>query len=328
MLDSIVIGAGPAGLAVACEFQKKSISYLVFDKGSIANHISQFPAFMNFFSSREFLEIDKFPLSIPEEKPDRRQYLAYLRSLVKTRNLKIKTYSTVIEVKKNADNIFETKVRFLDGSEEWILSKTVVVACGAYEKPRMLNVNGEELPHVKHHFSDVHDYYGRKVLVVGGRNSAIETALLLFRAGSEVTLSYRKYDFSESSIKYWIRPDIEKRVEKEEIKAFFGTNVKEFSPGKTTLINSEKDEIVVENDFVLLMTGYEPPLDFMKQIGVPFQENSPVPLHDPKTLETNEPGMFIAGVVTAGNISGKIFIENSRDHGKIISARLSQILGV
>ena len=326
MLDSVIIGAGPAGLSVACEFQKHSLNYCVFDKGPIANHIMQFPVFMNFFSSREFLEIDKFPITIPEEKPDRRQYLAYLTHLVKSKDLRVITYTTVESVKKINIGEFQVTVKYHDGTVENIFTKTIVVACGAYESPRKINVPGEDLPNVSHHFSEVHKYHGKEVLVVGGRNSAIETALLLFRAGARVSLSYRKFDFSESSIKYWISPDIEGRVEKGEIRAYFGTNVKNISPGKVILTDKNGSDFEIKNDFVLLMTGYEPPLKFMKSIGVPFINDSPIPDHNPETLETAVQGMFVAGVVTAGNISGKIFIENSRDHGKLILNRLKSLL--
>ena len=325
ILDSVIIGAGPAGIAVASELQKAGLEFRIYDKGPIGNHIMQFPVFMQFFSSREFLEIDKFPLAVPEEKPDRQQYLSYLRSFVSWHKLPLETFTEVTSVTKNND-IFNVTVQRLDGTKETIQSKTVVAACGAYERPRKLGIPGEDLPFASHHFTEPHKYFGKKVMVVGGRNSAIETALILFRNGADVSLSYRGKDFSESSIKYWIRPDIEGRIAKNEIKGYFETVPREILPGKVILADKDGRETEVKTDFVLMMTGYEPPLDFLKKIGVPFPPDSPVPLHNPETLETENPGMFVAGVVTAGNISGRVFIENSRHHGELITRRIIKII--
>jgi len=323
--DSIVIGAGPAGLTVANDLVKNGMTCRVFEKGAIADHILRFPVFMQFFSSSEFLELDEFPLTIPDEKPTRRQYLTYLTRFVRSRNLPVDTYTTVEHVEKRDDGSFQIEVVRLNGRRESFLSRSVVAACGAYERPHRIGVPGEELPHVSHHFTEVHPYYDRSVLVVGGRNSAIETALLLYRSGVKVSLAFRANDLSESSIKYWLRPDIDARIEKGQIPAYPGSTIGEIRPGEVELTDCNGRRVSVDADFVLLLTGYEPPLGFLKKIGVPFQDGSPVPIHNPETLETANPGLFVAGVITAGNISGKVFIENSRHHGELIVKRLLEL---
>ena len=328
-LDCLIIGGGPAGLAVANSLHKAGINYLVIEKGPIANHIMQFPVFMGFFSSRDLLVIDEFPMTIPDEKPDRRQYLTYLNNFVKSRGLKVLTFTEVCEVNqhKEGETGFDVLLRDHKGTEAKIYAKTVVAACGAYEKPRLIHVPGEELPKVSHHFKEPHPYFGKKVMVVGGRNSAIEVALLLHRAGVEVSLSYRKGDLNGSGIKYWLKPDIEKRLEKEEIKPYMNTSVVRIEPDHVILESlTEYEQIKVENDFVLLLTGYEPPVDFLRKIGVNLTDETHIPDFNPETLETPTPGLFVAGVITGGNISGKVFIENSRHHGELILKRLKEIL--
>lgn len=325
--DALILGAGPAGLAVANSFHKQGLNYIALDKGPLAAHVQKFPPYMDFFSSRELLEIDGFPLAIPETKPNRRQYVTYLNHFWSSRDLNVRTYTEVTNVSREADG-FRVATKTIHGHEETLKARTVVVACGAYESPRMLDVPGEDLPHVSHYFTEPNDYYRRRVLVVGGRNSAIEAALLLYRSGARVALSYRRHDFNESGIKYWMRPDIENRLKQDQIANYLGTNVKRIDPDHVTLIRDDGSEVPVAADFVLLMTGYLPPYSFLERIGVRRDPETGIPYHDPATLETPTPGLFVAGVITGGNISGKVFIENCRHHGDLIAPRVQELLSM
>ncbi len=326
MLDSLIIGAGPAGLAVANSFAKAGIDYLVVEKGSIGDHISQYPTFMQFFSTRDLVEIDGFPLNIIDEKPSRRQYLNYLTRFVQDRGINVRTLARVVGVEKAPEGHFEVMLEKRDGSRDTIETHTVVVACGAFENPRSLGAAGEELSKVTHFFKEPHPYVDNSVLVVGGRNSAIETALLLWRAGAKVSLSYRKPALNGYGIKYWLLPDIENRLKNNEITGYLGTEVKRIDWETVTLVDQQGKEQTIANDYVVCQTGYNPPVQFLRGIGIDVEENTNLPKHDAETLETNIPGIFIAGTIIAGNVSGKVFIENSRHHGEMILRGLRERL--
>ncbi len=328
MLDSLVIGAGPAGLAVANSFARAGLDCMVLEKGSIGDHISQYPTFMQFFSTRELLEIDGYPLNIVDEKPSRRQYLNYLTRFVQDRNLNVRTQVRVVEVSRAPDGNFAVEIEKRGGARETLAARSVVLACGAFENPRHLGVPGEDLPKVTHFFREAHPYVGREVLVVGGRNSAIETALLLWRAGARVSLSYRKPAVNGYGIKYWLLPDIENRLENGEIAGYLGTSVKRIDWESVTLASADGTERTIANDFVICQTGYDPPVGFLRGMGIEVQEETNIPAHDPQTLETNVQGLFVAGTITAGNVSGRVFIENSRHHGEMILKGLKNRLGV
>jgi thioredoxin reductase (NADPH) len=327
MVDSLIIGAGPAGLSVASTFAQAGLSHLVIEKGAIADHIRQYPIFMQFFSTRELLEIDRFPMTIIEEKPSRQQYLAYLARLVRERDLNVKTYTMVENLASLEQGGFAVGVRSMSGETETIEARSVVAACGAFENPRMLGVPGEDLPKVSHRFDEAHPYVGTKVLVVGGRNSAIEIALLLFRAGADVSLSYHREELDGFGIKYWLLPDIQNRMASGEVHAYLGTKVRRIDWHSVTLEDLDGREIQIENDFVLCMTGYDPPVGFLRSMGVEVEAETNIPRHDPHTLETNVPGLYVAGTIVAGNVSGHVFIENSREHGEMILKALRERLG-
>ena len=315
-----IIGAGPAGLATANWLQEAGFDVLLFDKGTIAENIRHFPIYMRFFSTPELLEIGGVPLLVSEEKPSRREYLQYLARFARDRKLRIRAFHSVERVVKNGSDGFTLSIQPRDQEPFDEKAEIVVVATGAYATPRYLHVPGENLAKVRHHFDEPHPYVGSKVLVVGGGNSAAETALLLFRSGADVTVSYRGKEFKK--IKYWLRPDLENRIKAGEIRAFLGSNVVEIKPQSVALRleNSEIEEI--ENDFVLALTGYEPELDLLRQAGVEFEPNNRKPKLNYETMESSVPGLFVVGVVVAGNISGEIFIENSRHHGELVAREL------
>ncbi len=324
--DVIVIGAGPAGLAVANTLQKHGIRTQIFEKGAVGDHIRQYPTYMRFFSTKENLEIDGFPMQCNDDKPNRQEYLSYLRAFIRNQKLWVDTFAEVTGVEKLKGGNFEVSVQKNGVRNETWKCSAVVAACGAWECPRRLGVPGDDLPKVHYRFLETHDYWGKKVLVVGGRNSAIDTALQLFRGGADVTLSYRGVTFDGLGVKYWLKPDIENRLKNEEIKGYLESNVVSIDHGTVTLRMKDGEEVTIENDFVLPCLGYDPPVKFMKSLGIEVQEGTNVPHTNPETLESNIAGLFIVGTIVAGNVSGKIFIENSRHHGKVILGRIQEIL--
>lgn len=318
--DIVIVGAGPAGLATANTLQQAGYSVLVLDKGPIAAHIAQYPTYMTFFSTSDLVEIGGLPLILPHDKPTRQEYLNYLRRFVKEKRLQVKTGFEVeaIEGEKGKFTV-KGEDRFGEGFE--VNGSRVVLATGAYDTPIMLNVPGEDLPKVSHYFTEVHPYFGSRVLVVGGRNSAVETALELWRSGIEVSILHRNAQFG-SSVKYWILPDIENRIKSGEIKAYRPARVLEIKPHSVVLQVEGEAPQEIQNDFVLALTGYRPNPNFLAPLGINVDPKTSRPSHNPATLESNRPGVYLCGVMLAGNVSSEIFIENSRTHGDLILAHL------
>ncbi|MGH7144856.1 MAG: YpdA family putative bacillithiol disulfide reductase [Planctomycetota bacterium] len=321
LLDVLIVGAGPAGLAVANACAREGLHYLACDQGPVANHIAQFPTFMRFFSTRDLLEIDGFPLTIVEDKPTRQEYIAYLARFARDRHLRIRSYTRVEQVERR-NGEFVAQLKPQTGPAETLRARHLVVACGGFENPRRLNVPGEELPKVSHRFSEVHPYVGSRVLVVGGRNSAVEAALALYRGGAQVALANRRAEFGGRDLKYWLKPDIENRIARKEIDGYMASQVARIDPAAVTLRRADGSSFSIANDFVIVLIGYDPPVAFLRSLGVELAEGTNVPRHDPGTLETNVPGLFVAGTIVAGNVSGHVFIENSRGHGDQIVHRV------
>ncbi|CAN5506109.1 YpdA family putative bacillithiol disulfide reductase [soil metagenome] len=324
LLDAAIIGAGPAGLAVAQTFHKAGIAYTVLERGPVAAHIAQYPHFMRFFSGNENLEIAGFPLGITEEKPSRREYLKYLTDFVSYHKLAVQTYTNVLAVSRQPDGSYSLQIERLDGTQAEVHARAVIVAVGAWDNPRKLHIPGGDLPKVHYRFTEPHPYVGRKVLVVGGRNSAVEAALLHWRSGVDVSLCYRRTQFDGVGLKYWLRPDIENRLQKGEITGYLGSNICEVHGGSVD-IETPAGRVSIQNDFVLPFLGYDPPVKFLRDLGIKLEPETNRPAHNPATLESNVPGLFIAGAITNGNVSGKVFIENSRHHGELILPRLREI---
>lgn len=323
--DCIIIGGGPAGLAAAHTLKQAGLRYMLYEKGALAGHISQYPTFMRFFSTNANLEIAGFPLGNTEEKPSRQEYLHYLSNFVRYHRLRVETHVEVTGVERQGSR-FEVTLTRAGGRTERVETATVVAAVGAWESPRRLGCPGSDLPKVHYRFTEPHPYIGRKVLVVGGRNSAIETALVLWRAGAQVSLSYRGREFNGRGVKYWLRPDIENRLKNGEITGYLGTQVTEVDWEHVELELEDGTRTAVENDFVLPMLGYDPPVGFLQSLGIRLEPETNRPDHDPETLETNVEGLFVCGVITHGNVSGHVFIENSRHHGELMLPRIREIL--
>lgn len=309
--DLIIIGAGPIGMACAIEAQKAGLSHVILEKGCLVNSLYHYPQNMTFFSTSERLEIGNVPFISNNPKPTRSEALEYYRRVCTSWKLNVKLYEKVDEVRK------EGMTFHIKTSKGNYLSKAVVIALGFYDLPYLLNVEGEELPKVKHYYDEPHPYFGQKIAVIGAANSAVDVALETWRKGAEVTMIIRESSLRES-VKYWVKPDIENRIKEGSIKVYFSTEVIRITPGAIE-ISTPLGNVILENDFVLAMTGYQPPFAFMKSMGITFHDDDyHTPVYDEETMESNVPNLYLAGVVCGGLKTNKWFIENSRVHAEII----------
>jgi thioredoxin reductase (NADPH) len=313
VLDVAIVGGGPAGLAAAIECTKRDLSHVVLDKGSVVDSIRRFPVHMVFFTTPDLLEIGNLPLVTPNEKPTRVEALKYYRRVAEHFKLSLRLYEKVERVNRE-NGTFQLRTTPRLGPERTYEAKNVVVATGYYDNPNMLDVPGEDLPKVSHYYHEAHPYFGMEVAVVGGANSAAETALELFRSGVRVTLIHREEELS-THIKYWVRPDILNRIERKEIPALFETEIEAVLPDKLRLKKAGGERFEIPNDFVLALTGYHPDYPFLESMGIRITPDGGAPMHDPVTMETNVPGLYLAGGIAAGRQANKIFIENGRLHG-------------
>jgi thioredoxin reductase (NADPH) len=317
--DVAIVGAGPSGLACAIEAKLAGLSHVVFDKGCLVNSIAHYPVNMVFFTTPELLEIGGMPMISAHEKPTRIEGLKYYRRVTETYQVHLRQYEKVERVEgKDGDFHVHTTDRL--GHPAVYPSRKVVVSTGYYDNPNRLGIPGEDLSKVLHYYTESHPYFNQDVAVIGGKNSAIEAALELFRGGARVTLIYRGPELT-GSIKYWIKPDIENRITRSEIRAHFSTQVVEIKPDSIVIQNSIGRE-ELKNDFVFAMTGYRPDERFLRSLGIELNPGDLKPTLNPETHETNVPGIFLAGSVVAGLKNNEIFIENGRFHGKVIMSLL------
>jgi thioredoxin reductase (NADPH) len=313
--DIICIGAGPTGLATGIEATRAGMRPLVIDKACLCHSIFHYPVNMVFFTTPELLEIGDLPLICAAEKPARIEALKYYRKAAEHYELELRLFERVVRIDGHDGN-FTVVTTTEKGTEQRYQGKKIAVATGYYDLPNELGVSGEDLPHVSHYYTEPHEFWNRDVVVIGGKNSAAEAALDLFRNGARVTLVHRNKDVG-ATIKYWVRPDIENRIKAGQVKALFETHVKQIT----------RDEVVVENGAgkkilparqVFALTGYHPDYKFIESLGVRLDPESRKPALNPTTLESNVAGIHLAGVVTGGKHTGEIFIENGRLHGKQI----------
>lgn len=315
----IIIGGGPIGIACALECEKQGWHYTIIEKGALTNSIYNYPLNMRFFSTSEKLELDNIPFISNQPKPNRDEALEYYRRVVTANNLKIKLFETVEAVEKNQNKFVITT------DKNQYLSEKVIIASGFYDLPKMLNVPGENLPKVSHYFTEAHPYILQKVAVIGASNSAVDAALEIWRKGGDVTMIVRGEAIGER-VKYWVRPDMVNRIAEGSIKAYFNAEVTDITEGSISFKTTE-EEITIENDFVLALTGYRPNLEFLKNIGIEFSnDNLEKPVYNQETMETNIKGLYLAGVICGGQETHKWFIENSRIHAKLIAKHLNGIL--
>ncbi len=315
--DLLIIGAGPIGLACGIEAQKAGLRYVIIDKGCLVNSIYHYPYNMTFFSTSERLEIGEVPFISHGPKPNRAEALEYYRRVCSTWKLNVKLYEEVnsVELKDKIHHVSTTKGDYSSGA--------VILALGFYDLPYLLNVQGEYLPKVKHYYDEPHPYFAQKIVVVGAANSAVDVALETWRKGAEVTMVIREPEIRDS-VKYWVRPDIENRIKEGSITAHFNSEVLEIT-STTIRIKTPEGEQILENDFVLAMTGYQPPFGFMEKMGILFHHDEfHTPRYDEQTMETNVANLYLAGVVCGGLKTNKWFIENSRVHAGMIINHLKK----
>lgn len=326
LLDVLIIGAGPTGLACAIELARLGYSYAVIEKGCVVNSLFHFPTQMIYFTTPELLEIGDLPLVCEREKPGRLEALKYYRRVVGTYRLNVHQYEKALTVEgKDGDFRIETEM-VADGERKAYHSRKVIIATGYYDLPNHLGIPGEELPKVSHYYTEAHPYYDREVAIIGAGNSAADAALELFRGGARVTLIHRNADLSKS-LKYWVAPDITNRINNGEIRAYFNTVVAEIRATSIRVRNIATGvEQEIPNDFVFALTGYHADYDFLRSLGIELHPETLKPALDPLTLESNVKGMYMAGVVIAGVENNKVFIENGRFHGKQIIAALHAAL--
>jgi len=318
--DLICIGAGPTGLACAIEAKRAGLRPLVIDKGCLCNSLYHYPVNMVFFTTPELLEIGDLPLTSPSEKPTRAEALKYYRKCAEHYALELRLGRRVEKV-EGSDGRFRVHTRDEQGIAAQFESKKIVVATGYYDLPNRLGIPGEDLPHVSHYYTEPHPFWHQEVVVIGGKNSAAEAALDLYRSGANVTLVHRRAELG-STIKYWVRPDIENRIKAGQIRALFETHVKRIEPGRVWVSNHTGEHSLPAAQ-VFALTGYHPDFEFLRSLGVSLDPATNKPEMDPQTHESNVPGIFLAGVVIGGNHTSEIFIENGRFHGKQIVAALA-----
>ena len=310
MIDVLIIGAGPIGIACGLAAKKKGLSSIIIEKGTLVNSLYNYPVSMTFFSTSEKLEINEIPFISNNSKPTKQEALEYYRRVAKSNSLKINLYEEVQSVKK------EKHFKVTTSASDYE-AKNVVIATGFYDLPNLLNVDGESLPKVKHYYGDPHEYAFMKTIIVGASNSAVDAALEIYRKGGDVAMVVRKEAIGER-VKYWVKPDIENRIKEGSISAFFNSEITNIGP-KEVKIDTPEGERKLENDFVLALTGYQPNLDFLEKIGISVNHKEhKKPIYNPNTMETNVEGVYLAGVICGGMKTSEWFIENSQMHAEKI----------
>lgn len=320
--DVIIVGAGPCGLAAAIALQEKGLKPLIIEKGNVVQTIYSYPTHQTFFSTPEKLEIGQIPFIIETRKPRRNQALAYYREVTRIKQLNIRTYEKVNSVISLPVGQFEIQTTSLHHGDQIYHTPFVVMATGYYDSPNLLNIPGEHLPHVFHYFKEAHPYYDQDVVVIGGKNSAVDATLELEKVGARVTVLYRGTSLS-SKVKPWILPEFESLIQHGKITMEYGATVEEIRPTEVIYqVDGQRKRI--KNDFVLAMTGYHPDHSFLAEMDVHSDPQTGRPTYHPETMESNVPNLFVAGVIAAGNEANEIFIENGRFHGGLIAETIAQ----
>ena len=318
--DVVCIGAGPTGLACAIEAKRAGMRSLVIDKGALCNSLYHYPINMLFFTTPERMEIGDLPMTTTGGKPTRAEALKYYRRAVEHYGLEMRLYEWVDAI-RGRDDAFVVVTHDQQSARHEYHGRKIIIATGYYDRPNPLGIPGEDLPHVSHYFTDPHPYWNQDVVVIGGKNSAAEAALELFRGGARVTLVHRQPEMGKT-LKYWVKPDIENRIRAGEVHALFSTSVTRIEPGKVWVKNSGPEKSIPA-DQVFAMTGYHPDFEFLVQQGIRLDPETRRPEVNPDSLETNVSGIYVAGVVVGGLKTSDIFIENGRFHGRQIIAAMS-----
>jgi thioredoxin reductase (NADPH) len=325
LFDVLVVGSGPTGLACAIEAKRRGLRTVIVDKGCLCNSLFHYPSNMTFFTTPELLEIGDMPFSSPNQKPNRNEALEYYRKVAEHYELDVRPYQQVVAI-DGSDGEFAVRLQDRFQRASSLGARKVVLATGYYDLPNYLNTPGEDLAKVMHYYHDPHPYYGSKVLIIGGKNSAAIAALDLWRHGAHVTLVYRGAEM-QPHIKYWILPDINNRIKNGEVQAYFNTNVVSIGEDAVEL-ETPSGPVTVENDFVFALTGYHPDFAFLESVGIRIEGADSLPVCDPESLESNVPGIYLAGVIVAGARTSEIFIENGRFHGRQIAESIASRLAL
>ncbi len=321
--DAIVVGAGPTGLACGIELQQRGVKAVLVEKGCVVNSIYHYPTHMTFFTTPELLEIGNLPMTSLNDKPNRTEALKYYRRVAEHYRLDIRQYERVDRI-AGEDNAFQADTTDRLGCRHVYRARKIVLATGYYDVPNPLDVPGEELDKVLHYYKEAHPYYNHDVAVIGGKNSAAIAALELLWTGARVTLIHRGPGIS-NSVKYWIKPNIENRIKSREIAGHFLSRVVEIQEDSIR-VSTPNGEISLRNDFVFALTGYRPDLAFLNSMGITLEPDTLRPRSNPETLESERPGIYLAGVIVAGMHTNEIFIENGRFHGRSIAESIASKL--
>jgi thioredoxin reductase (NADPH) len=316
MFDALIIGAGPTGLACAIELQRRGISAVIIEKGCVVNSIYHYPTNMTFFTTPELLEIGNIPMTSLNEKPNRHEALKYYRRVADHFHLDVHQYERVDRI-AGQDNAFEVHATDRLGCRNLYQARKIILATGYYDVPNLLNVPGENLEKVLHYYKEPHPFYNQDVAVIGAKNSAAIAALELYWTGARVTLIHRGAGISDR-VKYWIKPNIENRIKNGEIRAYFHSQVTEILQDSIRLATPD-GPVSLANDFVFALVGYQPDLEFLRETGITLEPETQKPRTNPETLESERPGIYLAGVIVAGMHTNEIFIENGRFHGQLIA---------
>jgi len=341
VLDLAIVGAGPCGLAVAVAAKQRGLRFAILDRGAITESLTHYPYYMTFFSTAERLEIGDVPFTIPEPKPTRREALAYYRHVVAHHGLQVRQYAEVTRVvghfgpevadkrglegeKVPYDDAFVLHTRTRDGREHHLHARAIVIATGGFGEPNRLDLpDGDPDGRIIHYYKEPFPFFDQDVAVVGGGNSAVEAALELYRSCVRVRMVHFA-DAFDRGVKPWVRPDIDNRIEQGEIVMHWKSRIAALGPRTATIVCDDPGAATeVANDWVLAMTGWRPDHALLDGLGVRTDPRTGIPDHNPATMETNVPGVFIAGVIAAGYNANKIFIENGREHGALIVAAVT-----
>lgn len=316
-LDLLVIGAGPTGIAIGAEACRNGFSVLVVDRGPLTAAIQGYPLFMEFFTTRDRLEIADVPFTIAEDKPTRRQALAYYRAVVERYKVPLALYEEVREVRKEGEEFV------VPTAKRTLRARAVAIATGYFGQPRKLGVPGEDLPWVSYRYREAYPHFQQDVVIIGAGNTAAEAALDLWRNGARVSIVHRGAHM-KPGVKYWLKPDVENRIAEGSIPAYFNTLVRAFRDGEGVEVEGPGGVEVLPAQAAYILIGYTPDADFERRCGVEIDPETLIPTFDPETCESNVPGLYIAGTLQAGRWTDRIFIENSRDHGPKIIEHLKR----
>ena len=322
MKDVIIIGAGPCGLSAAIECKRQGLSSLIIEKNFIVHSIFLYPTNMQFFSTTELLEIGNVPFTSPNEKPFRHEALVYYRRAAQQHGLEIAAYEEALQVEPHEDGTFSVHTSNMRGEQQVHRASKVVIATGYFDQPNLIGIPGEELPKVTHYFGEAHPYSGMKVTVIGGSNSAVDAALELLRVGAEVDIVYRGDSISDN-IKPWVRPIFDSMVQKGKITMHLQSRVTEITNDAVIITSIDGSETRLDNDFVLALTGFRPSRVLLTSAGVTMNDDMDKPAFNPATMESDIPGLYVAGVIASGRNANEVFIESGRGHGKLIADHIT-----